>query len=128
MQSGAPGNSLRSDNPCAPLNNISPPSRFSADSSKVTSPGCPLPQKVCSNHPLRFLRISKRKCYCPKQAEMHNWRGLEAFLCESLPAAPVSCGSYIFTDFRPEKAQKTAPFREKFCGDGGGRRAPSEGD
>ncbi len=68
MQSGAPGNSLCSDNPCAPLNNISPPSRFSADSSKVTSPGCPLPQKVCSNHPLRFLGISCRKCYCPKQS------------------------------------------------------------
>ena len=42
MQSGAPVNSLRSDKPCAPLNNISLPLRFSADSSKVTSPGGPL--------------------------------------------------------------------------------------
>ena len=36
------------------------------DSSKVTSPGCLLPQKVYSNRPLRFLRIPRWKCHCPK--------------------------------------------------------------
>ena len=63
MQSGAPVNSLRSNKPCAPLNNISLPLRFSADSSKVISPGCLLPQKVYSNRPLRFLGCTKGKCY-----------------------------------------------------------------
>ena len=48
---------IRSDNLPAPLNSISSPLRFSTDSSKVTSPGRLLPQKVYSNHPLRFLRI-----------------------------------------------------------------------
>ena len=37
--------------------------RFSADSSKVISPGCLLPQKVYSNRPLRFLGCTKGKCY-----------------------------------------------------------------
>ena len=104
------------------------PLRFSADPSKVTSSGCLLPQKVYSDRPLRFLRILRRKCHCPKQAVKRNWRGLWAFGCENFPAAPTSCSSYIFTDFRLEKAQETAPFRERFCGDGGWRRAPSEGD
>ena len=48
MQSGAPVNSLRSDKPCAPLNNISLPLRFSADSSKVISPGVSFPRKCTS--------------------------------------------------------------------------------
>ena len=64
MQSGAPGNSLRSDNPCAPLNNSSPTSKiFHQIPPKSQSPH-PLSPRTRFKHPLRFLRISCRKCHC----------------------------------------------------------------
>ena len=86
-------------------------------------PAVSFPQKAYSNRPLRFLRISCRKCYCPKQAVKRNWRGLRAFRCESLPAAPASCGSYIFTDIRFEKPRKQPHFEKDSAGmeEGDGR-------
>ena len=95
MQSGAPVNSLRSDKPCAPLNNISPPLRFSADSSKVTSPGCLLPQKVYSNRLLRFLGCTNGKCYCLNRlknvevARLEGYRHRKAFRPRLLPFAAI---------------------------------------
>ena len=48
----------------------------------------------------------------PKQAENVNWRGLWAFNYESLPAAPISFNSYIFTDFLSKTFGKQQLFRK----------------
>ena len=79
MQSGAPVNSLRSDKPCAPLNNISLPLRFSADSSKVTSPGCPLsPESILQpSAPLPVHSLTE--VLLPKWAENAVMARLEGF-------------------------------------------------
>ena len=78
-QSGASVNSLRSDKPCAPLNNISLPLRFSADSSKVTSPGCPLSPESILKPSAPLPALYKREVLLPKQADKRSkWRGLRA--------------------------------------------------
>ena len=88
----------------------------------------PLPQKVYLNCPLRFLRILRRKCYCLNGLTNVEVARHEGYRHRKTVRPRLTSGSYIFINFRLEKNQKTAPFREKFCGDGGWRGVPSEGD
>ncbi len=99
------------------------PSRFSADSSKVTSPGCPLPQKVYSSRLLRFLRIPRRKCHCPKQSCKVQFGAACRLSIAKVFWPRRTSGSYIFTGFRLENPRKQPYFEKNSAGmeDGDGR-------
>ena len=98
-------------------------SKNPADSSKGACPACSLPQKVYFNRPLRFLSCTNGKCHSLNRLKTQNWRGLRAFHCERLPAAPASFGSYIFINFRLVKSRKQPHFEKISAGmeDGEGR-------
>ena len=122
MQSGAPVNSLRSDKPCAPLNNISLPLRFSADSSKVTSPGHPLFPESILKLSAPLPAHSQTEMLLTKQTENAATARLVDFRYEKSSGRALLTEAYKFINFHFEKIRKQPHFKKNSAGmeDGGG--------
>ena len=92
------------------------------ESKKAHVPPAP-PSESISQSSATLSAHSQTEMLLPKQAENVNWRGLWAFAMRNLPAAPVSCNSYIFINFQFVKPRKQPYFDKDSAGmeDGEGR-------
>ena len=101
--------------------------RFSADSSKVTSPGCPLSPESILKPSAPLPAHSRTEVLLPKQAENAEVARLVGFRYEKSSGRALLLEA-IYSLTSVLKNSENSPISRKFCGDGGWRGAPSEGD
>ena len=75
-----------------------------------------LPQKVYSNRPLRFLRISTENVTALNGLKSAGWRGLRDIASEKPSGRATACGSYIVPNFWLEKVRKQPYFEKNSVG------------
>ena len=88
------------------------PLRFSADSSKVTSPGCPLSPESILQPSAPLPAYSQTEVLLTKQADKRR-SGAALGLSDMKPFQPrLTSGSYIFINFRLKKTRKQPHFEK----------------
>ena len=76
----------------------------------------PLPQKVYSNCPLRFLGCSTGKCYCLNGLKTWQMARLEGYRLRKAFRPHHTSGDYIFINFHLEKNRKQPYFDKDYAG------------
>ena len=108
---------LRSNNPCAPLNNTSSPSKiFRQIPPKAHVPPVPSSESVIkTSAPLPTL--FKREMLLSKWNEnVKKWCGLWAIGFETLSVRAAVFDSYIFINFRLEKTENSPTSKKNSAG------------